>query len=426
MIFYFFPSLLDLNKFYSFIADENVILPTPGAAAEDSHRDTPDASTTFDNDNHANISLDNYTYADENKYKIDNVNVGELFKKYQLKAAKQIEEKGCFLESDIQELLAINNILLIKPGQASLLVSSIFNEACILSIRHEIKQIFGTIDSADIHTDVKTITMTKAAKKLNDVLSDDDCKNYDDMIVIGIRNLLEILPKYKFNGLINENQAGCSYANPVLSPIFNNPDKRSHLHCKVNYFNRCFPFEVMAEVLESNSKQPDFGGNVLEHSNWVGPVLVGEVKGEDRKDDVYMCLMDLFRIGSLSMESINHNKYKGFIGIQVIGMQVTFSISTLLSKSFYVMMEICSITLPKDLTEIMSYFANVSDMMPVLQYYENSFELINNLISESHMDTIIDAKKIGKLIKSTRDLKAFVDGLLETVKSLLSVLLLDD
>ncbi|GAA5806829.1 hypothetical protein MFLAVUS_000177 [Mucor flavus] len=443
-------------------SDENVALPTPGASAEDSHRDTPDASTTFvttrntvsDNDNHASINLDNYTYADENKYKIDNVNVGELFKKYQLKAAKQIKEKGCFLESDIQELLAMNNILLIKPGQTSPLVSSIFNEACILSIQHEIKQIFGIIDAVDIHTDVKvkieeilkdtkshTITMTKAAKKLNNVLSDDDYKNYDDMIVIGIRNLLEIIPKYKFNGLLNENQVGCSYANPVLSPIFNNPDKRSHLHCK----------------------QPDFGGNVLENSNWVGPVLVGEVKGEDRKDDVYMCLMDLFRIGSLSMESINHNKYKGVIGIQVIGTQVTFYISTLLSKSFYVMMEICSITLPKDLTEIMSYFANVSDMLPVLQYYENSFELMNNLISESHMDTIIDAKKIdteqqydskmaaklynftyfdrfiknyfidhvliqnkGKLIKSMRDLKAFVDGLLEAVKSLLSELLLDD
>lgn len=108
-----------------------------------------------DNDNHASINLDNYTYADENKYKIDNVNVGELFKKYQLKAAKQIKEKGCFLESDIQELLAMNNILLIKPGQTSPLVSSIFNEACILSIQHEIKQIFGIIDAVDIHTDVK-------------------------------------------------------------------------------------------------------------------------------------------------------------------------------------------------------------------------------------------------------------------------------
>jgi hypothetical protein len=67
-----------------------------------------------------------------------------------------------------------------------------------------------------------------------------------------------------------------------------------------------------------------------------------EVKGEDKKDDLYMCLMDLYRISPLSPESINHNNYKGIIGIQVIGMQVTFYISTLLSKQFYVMIEICS------------------------------------------------------------------------------------
>lgn len=122
-------------------------------------------------------------------------------------------------------------------------------------------------------------------------------------------------------------------------------------------------------------------------------MLVREVKGEGRKDDVYMCWMDLYRISSLSMESINYNRYKGIIGIQVIGMQATFYISTLLSKGFYVMMEICSITLPKGLTEILSYFANLSDLLPVIQCYKNCFELVNNVISESHMNTF-DAKKI--------------------------------
>jgi ubiquinone biosynthesis protein COQ9 len=71
--------------------------------------------------------------------------------------------------------------------------------------------------------------MSKAAKKINELLSDDDYNTHDDMMITGIRNLLEIIPKYKFNGLVKESQVGCSYANSVLSPIFNNPDKRRHL-----------------------------------------------------------------------------------------------------------------------------------------------------------------------------------------------------
>ncbi|KAG0857061.1 hypothetical protein G6F17_004032 [Rhizopus arrhizus] len=153
-------------------------------------RHTPDASTIFHDDEYACINLDDYTYDDENKYEIDEVNVGKLFKKYQLEAAKQIKSKGCFLEADIQELLAINNILLIKPGQTSRLVSGVFSEACILSIQREIKQIFDIMDSTEVQTDVK-IRIEKILK-------------------VGIRNLLEIIPKYKFNGLVKESQVGCS------------------------------------------------------------------------------------------------------------------------------------------------------------------------------------------------------------------------
>ncbi|KAI9357463.1 hypothetical protein BD770DRAFT_388796 [Pilaira anomala] len=149
--------------------------------------------------------------------------------------------------------------------------------------------------------------------------------------------------------------------------MFNNPDQRRHLQW------------LNIKVLDSNSKRPDFGANILKSSNWVGPVLIGEIKGEDKKHDNYMCLLDLYRTSSLSLESISQNKYKGIIGIQIIGMHVPFYITTQLASKFYVMMEICSITLPKDRTEILSYFPNVSNLLPVLKYYESSFEVQDNI-----------------------------------------------
>jgi hypothetical protein len=71
--------------------------------------------------------------------------------------------------------------------------------------------------------------MAKAAKGMNSLLSEDDCNTANDILITGIRNLLEVIPKYKFNGTVNEDQVGHVYANPILGPIFSNPDKRRHL-----------------------------------------------------------------------------------------------------------------------------------------------------------------------------------------------------
>lgn len=46
------------------------------------------------------------------------------------------------------------------------------------------------------------------------------------------------------------------------------------------------------KVKESN-KQPDFVGNIISGSRLKGPGVMGEVKGEDRKDDIHPWLLDM-------------------------------------------------------------------------------------------------------------------------------------
>ncbi|KAG2231334.1 hypothetical protein INT48_006546 [Thamnidium elegans] len=106
-------------------------------------------------------------------------------------------------------------------------------------------------------------------------------------------------------------------------------------------------FRLNTKVLENSSKQPDFACREIINSNWTGPIIVGEVKGEDQKDDKYICFV---------------------IGIHIVALQVTFYIITLVADGFYVMMEICSIPLPRDTTELRSYITNFDDFLTVLQY----------------------------------------------------------
>lgn len=67
--------------------------------------------------------------------------------------------------------------------------------------------------------------------------------------------------------------------------------------------------------------QHDFAVNKLSRSYCNGPCIVGDVKGEDRKDNNHDYLVDLIHIGMLSGDSINKNEYNG---AHVVGLQLTY------------------------------------------------------------------------------------------------------
>ncbi|GAA5807863.1 hypothetical protein MFLAVUS_001242 [Mucor flavus] len=120
--------------------------------------------------------------------------------------------------------------------------------------------------------------------------------------------------------------------------------------------------------------QPDFAVNKLIHSHYHGPSVVGDIKGENRKEDTHDCLVDLIRIGMISGSSINQNKYDGVVGVHIVGLQLTFYITTLMANGIYIMLEICSVTLPRDFTEMRSYVAIMEDLLPVIHYYDRCTE----------------------------------------------------
>ncbi|KAI8071853.1 hypothetical protein BDF21DRAFT_401159 [Thamnidium elegans] len=132
---------------------------------------------------------------------------------------------------------------------------------------------------------------------------------------------------------------------------FNGPNPRKCSILENHAVKQGVYFRLNTKVLENSSKQPDFACREIINSNWTGPIIVGEVKGEDQKDDKYICLLDLI-----------------VIGIHIVALQVTFYIITLVADGFYVMMEICSIPLPRDTTELRSYITNFDDFLTVLQY----------------------------------------------------------
>lgn len=73
------------------------------------------------------------------------------------------------------------------------------------------------------------MTSKQAARQVISLQSNNSIFNTIDAIILGLHNLIQTIPKKKFNGLVRENDISCSYADAVLSPMFSNPDENKHL-----------------------------------------------------------------------------------------------------------------------------------------------------------------------------------------------------
>lgn len=157
------------------------------------------------------------------------------------------------------------------------------------------------------------------------------------------------------------------------------------------------------KVLKDSSKQFDFAVNELASSNWIGPIVVGEVKGEDQREDKYICLLDLVRIGATSADSIHHNQYDAVLGVHIVGLQMTFYITTLQASGMYIMLEIATVTLPRDATELRSYLANADELLTVLQYADHCKVSDNKERLKSMSTATIRTPEFERFIASSRD-----------------------
>ncbi|EPB93090.1 hypothetical protein HMPREF1544_00164 [Mucor circinelloides 1006PhL] len=135
-----------------------------------------------------------------------------------------------------------------------------------------------------------------------------------------------------------------------------------------------------------NLIRPDFIVQQQENISWGPPVVIGEIKGDDAKDDLHASLLDLIRIGHISKKIIDIHHCDGVIGVHVVGnlvfplnsylklivnTTVSIYIISLVSPGFYIMLEVCSFVIPRDLTQLRSFLAVAEDLLPIKKLYND-------------------------------------------------------
>ncbi|KAG2198484.1 hypothetical protein INT46_003752 [Mucor plumbeus] len=282
---------------------------------------------------------------------IDGKVILEKWVEYQVMVAKKYYQTDLLVETDAQGILALDNILLLKKDQ----------------ICEDVKNILG-IDMIQ--------NLTNHIQKKYRIES--------ETLDVNLERELKLIVKNFGEGKLGSRQA----SRCIMSLTSENVDTAVG-DILIGLRNLC-------DIQISHSIQrPDFVGRILNNIVWNGPVTVGEVKGEDAKDDIYATLLDLIRIGRFSKQSIDSNFYEGVIGIHAVGLIVTVYYTCLLDSGLYVMIEICTISMPRDATQLRLYVAACEDLLSVHHLYKNHCQLANDIDSlKSNMRAVLAYKNM--------------------------------
>ncbi|KAI9363832.1 hypothetical protein BD770DRAFT_424749 [Pilaira anomala] len=349
-------------------------------------------STQLQNNDKQSFDMNYKRVPPTDSFVIDGKVILEKWVEYQVMVAKKYYQTGLLVETDAQGILVLDNILLLKKDQICEDVKNILGIDMIQSLSNHIKKKKYRIESEtldmNLERKLKLIIKDFGEEKLGSrqasrcimSLTSENVDTAVDDILIGLRNLTEKLPRKKFTGKIQERTLCGTYVDSVFRPIIEDTDSGKRLS--------------WCDIQISNSIQrPDFVGRILNNIVWNGPVTVSEVKGEDAKDAIYATLLDLIRIGRFSKQSID-------------SLIVTVYYTCLLDSGLYVMIEICTISMPRDATQLRLYVAACEDLLSIHHLYKNHCQLANDIDSlKSKMRSGMSEEIIRELFSSNKNRK---------------------
>lgn len=304
---------------------------------------------------------------------INNIDILSLWNRYKIDCKHYLSYGSSTVETDTIKLLSQAHIMLLKRDEIDPRLKEIVGTELIEAISLKVKQAFKMVEEVlplekekglkDIVKDLtnKVINSREASAKIMSLCSEKMDSTLDN-ILFAVRNFIERLPQKKYNYIIQESHLSSTFVDALIRPLIESPD------------NDLFLVWSNLKVQEDCAERPDLSGLALVESQFKNIICVGEVKGEDRIADNHSTLSDLMKIGCFSKDAIDKYGNKGILGVHVVGLQVTFYVTTLIAEGLYVMLEFCSIRLPSCIYDMKGFIANVEDLFPIKNVFEECME----------------------------------------------------
>ncbi|ORX52395.1 hypothetical protein DM01DRAFT_1061351 [Hesseltinella vesiculosa] len=263
-------------------------------------------------------------------------------------------------------------MLLIKPEQHDSLAVECFGEVVLEHIHRSLVNHY--VDSAiDVTTDtvplmqstLKTlqrgsVTRQQALDNVLKAILDRDMDDNDRVILDIFTNCIKNLPKRPLLNTISELELCATYIDPVLRPIFHDPDNKRIF--------RWFDHKTLDHERTGSSRRPDSIVCLVEQSMVTATNGFGEVKVKgSKKQDL---AVDLTRLGIFAKDALDIHDLDCCICFQAFGGHLTFYLATLHADGAYVFFEVGKFEVPFSLEDVPGLIANVDAILEVRHVYK--------------------------------------------------------
>ncbi|CAG8712738.1 7684_t:CDS:2, partial [Acaulospora colombiana] len=257
----------------------------------------------------------------ENDLKIGEINISQLFRKYQNESVKIAKTDGLFVESNAHEILALKVIKqAIKESRRSAITSLL-------------------------------------AELTNDKMLD------ESMDYVILENL-KTLPTEKIKNEPSEIMFITNYLDRIMREIFHDPDK--HI---VEWPNTGLD-ESKARKSQGRSKQPDFVVSIVHQLQKSGVIFVGEVSPPLEKNNVYKNCNDLIRVGVFMKDCLDSAIDLG-ADIKLLDYTLDFYMMDLIQGT-YAMIHIGRFSVPASVKEMLSFVDEIDVLLGVREIFRKS------------------------------------------------------
>ncbi|RIB23418.1 hypothetical protein C2G38_2072873, partial [Gigaspora rosea] len=280
-----------------------------------------------------------------NDLKIGEINISQLFRKYQNESVKIAKPDGLFVELNVYEILALSSIFLLIPGSFSKQMVNIFGSPLLDEVYQKkvIKQ--ATKGSH------RSATKSLLAELTNDQTLDE---SLDSVILECLKTLLT----EKIKNEPSEILLITNYLDRMMRKIFHDPDKH------------------IARKSQGRSKQPDFVVSIVHQLQTSGVIFVGEVSPPLEKNNVYKNCNDLIHVGIFMKDCLDSAIDLGadikLLGFQCIDHTLDFYMMDLIQGT-YTMIHIVKISVPVSIKEMLPFIDELEVLLGVQEIFRKSF-----------------------------------------------------